>query len=138
MTPIKTASAPQILQTDILSCLRGNLFLSIGEYTSLMLCNISFGSLAELNDTPKAAVRAAGIEGMADLAIGGSGFEACQESLVVVVATFEFEIQSGRCQLLPVGIIEIRRQRGGCGSHLCSCNATTTGYKNLTADFAAG
>jgi len=27
------------------------------------------GSLAELNDTPKAAVRAAGIEGIADLAI---------------------------------------------------------------------
>ena len=30
------------------------------------------GSLAELNDTPKPAVRAAGIEGIADLAIGHS------------------------------------------------------------------
>ena len=41
-----------------------------------MLCRLlgldsngGFGSSAELNDTPKAAVRAAGIEGIADLAI---------------------------------------------------------------------
>jgi hypothetical protein len=31
--------------------------------------NVSFGSLAELNDTPKAAVRAAGVGAIADAAI---------------------------------------------------------------------
>jgi hypothetical protein len=31
--------------------------------------SVAFGSLAELNDTPKAAVRAAGIGGIADVAI---------------------------------------------------------------------
>jgi len=33
------------------------------------ILTVAFGSIAELNDTPKAAVRAAGIGGIADLAI---------------------------------------------------------------------
>lgn len=35
----------------------------------LLVWAVRFGSVADLNDTPKAAAQAAGIEGIADLAI---------------------------------------------------------------------
>ena len=37
--------------------------------TLSLMPTVSFGSFAELNDNPKAAVRVAGIRGIADLAI---------------------------------------------------------------------